>query len=477
MKNIVVVGAGITGLSAAYYLNKEIQTNKLPYQVVLVEATDRLGGKIQTIYRDGFVVEQGPDSWLAPKVAITNLIKDVGLGDQLVHSKPGAVLVCAENELHSMPGGSFFGVPVNTEEFLKAELISEAGKNRAVEDLDIPQTEIAPDEDIAMGAFFRRRLGDEMVNKLIEPLIAGIFAGNLDKMSMRALFPDFLNKEQEHGSLIAGMRAGIKAQQERAAKAPSKERPQGMPFVSVATGMTSVVQAIIEAMPEVQILKGNKVLDVVQSGERTYRIQLADGQSLHAESIVVATNHQAIPALFSGDESLRFFEEEMHSNSVVSVTMAFKKSAVKKDFDGASFIVSRTSDYGITACAWLHKKWDHVAPEDSVLVRAYVGKTGGLNDAMVGLSDAALEEIVLREVGKQVEFDGAPIFSIVNRWRESMPQYSVGHKQRVAEMREKVALDFPGVFFTGSPIDGIGMSDCVRQAKETSDEVLEFMGK
>ncbi|MDF2557451.1 MAG: hemY [Bacillales bacterium] len=470
-QNIVVIGGGLTGLTSAYYLNKKIKEENLPYQVILVEASSRLGGKLQTVYKDGFIIERGPDSWLSSKTAISELAKDVGMGDALTYNTPGKNYICARGKLYTTPGGAIFGIPTELMPFATSNLIPWAGKIRAGMDLFIPKTK-TDDGDIAMGPFFRRRLGNSLVENLIEPLISGIYAGDFEKMSIMATFPDLFLKEQKYGSLIVGMKAGRKPAPKPQTPTNTTGKPKGM-FLSLNTGLESLATAVEDKLSEIQILKDTCVENVEKNNDH-YVLKLSNNEVIQAQSIIVTTEHQSIPKMFSKYDFLNFFEE-MPATSVINVTMAFKKEAVEKDIDGGSLVVARTSGYNITSCSWNHKKWPHTTPKDHVLMRVYVGKSGSTNEDVLKLSDEKLEEIALNDVSKHIKLKEKPLFTVVTRWKEKMPQYTVGHKKRIEELKNISSEELPGVYFAGASFEGVGLADCVSQGKQAVDKVFNFL--
>src|SRR5690625_2578373 len=231
-KNILIVGGGITGLATAYYLKKEIQNQNLPYNIKLVEASDRLGGKIETVKKEGFTIERGPDSFLSRKPPTLNLIKSLGMEDQLVRNSTGQAYVLVKGKLHKIPLGSFMGIPIHLKPFLFSNLFSPQGKLRA--GLDLIKKKTAPQEDQSLGKFFRNRFGDELVENLIEPLLGGIYSGDLDKMSLMATFPEFYELEQTYGSLIKGLQA---TKPKPLTKKEKKHQPGG--FFALKNGFES----------------------------------------------------------------------------------------------------------------------------------------------------------------------------------------------------------------------------------------------
>ena len=203
-KKVVIIGGGITGLSAAFYMQKEAREKGLALDVLLVEASNRLGGKIQTVRRDGFIIERGPDSFLIRKKSIGILAKDLGIEDELVKNATGQAYIFVNGKLHPIPAGSVMGIPTKLGPFLKTELFSLSGKLRAAGDLVMPRSSTTGDQ--SLGSFFRRRLGGEVVENLIEPLLSGVYAGDIDHMSLKSTYPQFYEVEKKHRSLILGMK-------------------------------------------------------------------------------------------------------------------------------------------------------------------------------------------------------------------------------------------------------------------------------
>lgn len=219
-KRVVVVGGGITGITTAYYLQKEAREKSLSIEVKLIEASERLGGVIQTIKRDGFTIEKGPDSIIARKQSGMKLIKEVGLQDKVIANTAGKSYILVNGNLHLMPEGSFMGIPTRVTPFAFSGLFSPLGKLRAAWDFILPKGKKQVDQ--SLGGFFRRRLGDEVVENLIEPLLSGIYAGDIDNLSLMALFPNFYEIEQEHRSLVLGLKKTIPTPQKSTKKKPKK---------------------------------------------------------------------------------------------------------------------------------------------------------------------------------------------------------------------------------------------------------------
>ncbi|MBS4177496.1 protoporphyrinogen oxidase [Lederbergia citrea] len=463
-KKVVVIGGGITGLTAAYYLQKEYANQNQLVDVTLVEASHKLGGKIQTVYKDGFIIEKGPDSFLERKTSAAELAKDVGLENDLVNNTAGRAFVLVKDKLHPMPKGAVMGIPTKLGPFVTTDLFSVQGKMRAVGDFIMPRSKTEGDQ--SLGDFFRRRLGDEVVENLIEPLLSGIYAGDIDQLSLMSTFPQFYQVERDHRSLILGM----KKTTPQAPKNRLNSKNQGI-FLTLKGGLESLVDAIEDKMSPGSVMKGTRVLSVEKNND-AYEVSLNNGETLQADSIVVALPHLALADLFPEHEFLSNFKE-MPATSVATVAMAFDAEEIEDKLDGTGFVVSRNSDYTITACTWTHKKWPHTTPEGKVLLRCYVGRAG--EETVVDLSDAEIEKIVLDDLKETMNILATPEFTIVTRWKNAMPQYTVGHQERVKTMKAQVGANMPGVFVIGSSFEGLGLPDCIDQGKAAVEEVIEYL--
>ncbi|ALX48686.1 protoporphyrinogen oxidase [Lentibacillus amyloliquefaciens] len=463
MKKILIAGGGITGLSAAYYLQKEINEKDLPYEVRLVEAGNRLGGKIKTTRRNGYVIEQGPDSFLSRKQPGVKLVNELGLSNQLVKNGTGQSYILVDNRLHKMPKGSYMGIPVRVRPFLFSGIFSPVGKLRAGMDFAKPRGKTG---DQSLGTFFRRRFGNELVENLIEPLLSGIYAGDIDNMSIKATFPNFHQLEQEHRSLIKGLRKTTPKQPKQKKSGGKKE---GI-FYSFENGLETWVERLESVLGD-SVSLGVGV-DHVEKKAHGYHVLLSNGEVYKPDAVIMATPHNTLPNIFS---QFNVFDEfkDIPATSVANVAMAFDASAIERDIDGTGFVVSRNSDFRITACTWTHKKWPNAVPEGKALVRCYVGKPS--DQEVVDLSDEEITDIVMNDLNKTMNITEKPEFSVISRWKNAMPQYTVGHTERIANVRENMEENFPGVFIAGSSYEGVGIPDCIGQGEKAVNDVLDYL--
>lgn len=458
---VVIIGGGITGLTSAYYLQERIKKDNLPVEYQLIEASRRLGGKIQTIHKDGFTIEKGPQSFLDRKNSVTRLAEKVGLKDELIGNKHGHSYVLSNDKLYLIPEGAVIGVPTQLKPFILSGLFSFSGKIRAAADLIIPRSK--DKDDRSLGGFFRRRFGDEVVENLIEPLLSGIYAGDIDQLSLMATFPQFYEAEEKYRSLIIGARNNLFSHNDS-----NKDQ-----LLTFRNGLESLVEAIESKLKESSVLKGIRAEKIEkQSIDSGYEIFLNNGERLQADSVIFALPHFHLPQIFSG---YNFFEPFRHipATSVATVAMAFPEEVVENYVDCTNFVVSRNSDYTINACTWAHKMWPQSTPKGKVLLRSYIGRAG--DETVVDLSDSEIEQVVLDDLYKLFEISRKPDFTIVSRWKNALPQYTVGHNDRVKKLKENLQINLPGVFVTGSSFEGIGLPDCITQGESAVDDVLQYL--
>lgn len=463
MRNIVIIGGGITGLSAAFYLQQESKRKQEPIKLKLIEASERLGGKIKTMKRDGFTIEQGPDSLLSRKPAIVELTKELGLEDEMIFNETGSSFILVDGKLHPMPAGTFMGVPKEEKAIVDTEIFTEAGKKRALEELEIPKGE--PVEDQSLGLFMRRRFGDEAVNRLIAPMLAGIHSGDIDAMSLMAIYPLFYELEQKYGSVMKGL------QEHMPNKPVTKEKRSSGIFFTFKDGLETLVHQLHEKLAADTVSTGVAAEQIVKT-DFGYEIYLESGEKLAAEAVILATEHSAVPNLFCDHPFLQELKQ-IPAVSTANVVMAFDGDAIENDLDGTGFQVAREGDIEITACTWTNKKWPSTTPENKVLLRVYVGSPE--KQAFMKLSDEVLTELVLDELKKVMTIKADPQFTVVTRWKDARPQYQVGHRKFIQRIRDELSTQLPGIQIIGSSYDGAGIPDCVANGKKAALEALQFL--
>ncbi len=483
-RRIAIAGAGISGLSAAYYIQRFCLENGIAVQLTIYEPSEQLGGKIRTLHRDGCVIERGPDSFLARKLPMLELARELGLEGELTATNPQAkkTYILHKRKLHSMPEGLMLGIPTQIMPFLRTGLISPLGKARAALDLLLPRKAGKADE--ALGVFLSRRLGSEVLEHIAEPLLAGIYAGDTKELSLQSTFPQFQALEQDHRSIMIGMIRNKRQQRllrlknrptgthgttDRDGQIPLSQLASKSMFLTFRQGLATLVNALVTKLSEATIRTGIAVTEVSNS-DGHYNLKLSDGSEEKFDAVVLAVPNYAAVGMLP-----QLAEEQALINipyvSVANVVMAFRKSELTLSKDGSGFLVPRSEGLTITACTWTSVKWLHTAPDDMVLVRCYIGRSGATES--VESNDEQLTNRVRADLKQTLGIDAEPLFVEVTRWKDSMPQYPVGHLESLKQYREKLAGLMPGVYLTGSGYQGVGLPDCIGQAKQCAEKVVD----
>ncbi len=443
---IAIVGGGISGLSAAYTLQKL----GVPY--VLLEAERALGGVIRTELRDGFLLEGGPDAILAQKPEALALARELGLAERLVPTNPDdrSVYILHRGELHPLPEGMMLAVPTRLWPFLRSRLFSWPGKLRMGLDLVIPGRGGEADESIA--SFLRRRFGQEAVERLGEPLLAGIHSGDPERLSMLATFPRFRALEKKHGSLVRGMWA-----------APPSQRPAGEPppsaFYSLRGGLRELVDALVLRLPR-ESLWTRTVVRRVSREDGRYLLGLDHQGSLTAERVIVAAPGPRIaPALEGAAPEAARALAAIPFVSTATVLLGYRREQVLHHLGGYGMVVGPREGLRTTALSFVSSKFPCRAPEGHVLLRGFLG--GARDLRVLELRDEEMVQTVQEEMKQVLGLDGRPVMTRVFRWPAGTPQLEVGHLERMAAVERTLAQTAPGLLLTGAGVRSTGIPDSV----------------
>ncbi|WP_426446193.1 protoporphyrinogen oxidase [Paenibacillus sp. S-38] len=476
-KHIVIIGGGITGLTAAYTLNKRAARENRMLQLTLIERDARLGGAIRTLRRDGFVIEQGPDSFLSRKPETLLLAKELGLEDQLVGLNPaaGRSYMYRNGRLQPMPEGLSMGIPTRILPFLGTGLLSPTAKARAALDLMLPRRIGSGDEPL--GELIGRRMGREVADYLVGPILAGIYAGDVHQLSTAATFPQLLSLEARWRSLILGMLAS-KNMPKTTGRGPSgAELPphlHGSLFLTFRTGLAALVERLTEAL----IRRGTVIRQETSAASIRHgtepgsscRVTLSDGTELHADAVILAVPAHAAAKLLRGrSTSLNRSLASIHGVSVANVALGLDSSRLRAPLRGSGFVTPRGGGLRITACTWTSAKWPHTAPPGRLLLRAYLGHAG--DESHCELGNEVLTEAVCEDLGRILGEKIRPDFSVVSRHPDSMPQYLCGHLDRLQGIESELAAQWPNVVVAGKSYRGTGMPDCIRQGMEAAEKL------
>ena len=465
MTRTVIVGGGISGLATAYTLQERGLADS-----TLIESAPRWGGKITSFHENGFTIEGGPDSFITQKTAAIELCKRLGLEDQLVGSNSGksaATYIWSGRRLHRMPEGMMLMAPTMVLPFLRSRLISWPGKMRAGLEVFIPRARGDGDESLA--GFVRRRLGNELLNKIAGPLMGGIYAADPERMSLKSTFPIFLEMEKKNGSLLLGMmkRAKRPVKPEAGTRAPHGVKRPPM-FMTLRGGLQQLSDALVARLPGTNLRTGCRALAVSRYAER-YRIDLSDGSSLLAEDVVFATPSFVTADLVEQlDSALATRLRAIRYVSTATVSLGFRRSEVAHPLQGAGFIVPPSEGRRITACSWSSAKFNYRAPEDCVLLRVFIG--GALAEELAEQDEAALVQLAHEELQAILGISATPVLARAYRWSKANPQYDLGHEERVAEIERSLA-NLPGLHLAGAAYHGPGIPDCIQSGIKATEAI------
>ena len=473
--NIVIVGGGIAGLSAAYYA-----ANKDPNaHITLLESSNRWGGKITTdrvTFDDGtFIIEGGPDTFLATKPYATALCKELGLGERLHGTNPNKknTYVSNHNRLLPLPDGLAMMIPTNVQAILKSQLVSWFGKARMGLDFLLPAKNISEDE--SLGAFVSRRLGREAYENLIEPLMSGIYAGDGDALSLASTFPYLRDLETKYGSLARGalqMRKKSVGAQSLQTLHRRQESSDSIPgsrsaFLTPTTGLAEIVEALVAHLQNIDLRLDTRVLRITNYESR-YQVELEDGSSLDSDSVILAT-----PAFVSGtllaslDPELASALQSIPYASTATISLAYRQNDLPRDLDGYGYIIPRREGRRALACTWTSTKFPHRAPEGYALIRVFVGRAG----ENISWNEKELLALAKEELNLTLGITAEPIVSRVFVWENAMPQYNLGHPD-ILKRIDTALENHPGLALAGNGYRGIGIPDCIHSGDLAVEKIL-----
>ncbi len=449
---VAVVGGGVAGLAAAHRL-----VERGARDVVLLEASDRLGGSIATERRGGFTIEAGADSFLTEKPWAAELCRRLGV--PLVGTREGErrTYVVHDGRIEPLPEGFLLLAPTDLRALAASPLFSWRGKLRMALDLVLPRRADAADESLAH--FVRRRFGREALERVAEPLAGGIYTADAERLSLAATMPRFRELERRHGSVIRGLRAEAGASRAAGARYSL--------FAAPADGMGALVEALARRLPEGAVRLRSPVGTLAPDGA-TWRLRAGD-EALTADALVLAAPAWAAATLLAPlDADLGRLLRTIEYASSATVTLAYPSAAVPGP-RGFGFVVPAVERRALIACTWASRKFPGRAPEGHELVRAFVG--GALRPDLLGRDDAALVEVVRDELRTLAGITAVPELSRVHRHRVAMPQYLVGHLERVAAIEARAAA-LPALALAGAAYRGVGVPDCVRSGEGAADRLL-----
>ncbi len=464
-RRLVVVGGGIGGLAAAHRAAELARERGEPVELTLVESRARLGGTIATERADGFLIESGPDSFLSEKPWALALCRRLGVEDRLVRTDDRfrKTFVLLHGRLHALPEGFQLLAPTRLAPFLRSRLLSWPGKLRMGLDLVLPRG-VADDE--SLGAFVRRRLGREALERIAQPLVAGIYTADPDTLSLAATMPRFLELERRQRSVTLALWRAARREPQAAAGASGARWSL---FVTFREGMEELVRVLGDRLPPGSVRLEETVTGIERRGEG-WRLGLLDGGGIDADAVVLAGEaHRAARLLRYVDPALAQLLAEIPYASSATVTLGYARAAVPHPLDGFGFVVPRIERRPILACTFSSVKYPGRAPEGFVLLRVFIG--GATNEGVLDGADDALVTLARDELGRVLGVAAPPVLTRVARHPAAMPQYVVGHLARVEAIERAVAAR-PGLALAGGAYRGVGIADCIRSGESAVERLL-----
>jgi oxygen-dependent protoporphyrinogen oxidase len=463
--HVVIIGGGITGLSAAWRLQREAALRSVPVRYTLLEAADRWGGKIGSERIEGVgggstVIEAGPDSFLTRKPWALTLARELGLDVhlQFLDARGLRTYILLRGQLVPLPAGWNLLAPTQWAPLLRSPLFSWRGKARiCLEPLILPRRDDAGE---SLCQFVRRRLGAEALDHAAEPLMAGVYNAPADELSLRATFPQFAALERDYGSVIRGLRAARQ-------KSATEDIP---PFVSFDAGAEALVQRLVARLDGDLRLR-RRVVDVARNAAGGYEVRQRDGAQLHADAVILASPASVSAHILreSAPDAANLLAG-IGSSGIGSLYLGFRRGDVPHPLDGAGVVIPSTEGRRIDGMTWVSSKWPARAPKDLALLRVFFG--GPATRESLELDDAALLALVRDELAAILGVQAAPLFQRVFRVRDGYPRYTVGHLERVEAIERALPV---GLHMAGASYRGVGVPDCVRQGQEAASHVLSAL--
>ena len=492
MKHIVIIGGGISGLAAAHRLTELSKDRKQPIQITLLEAGSRLGGVIQTEHRDGFLLERGPDSFISEKPEALALTHRLDLDAQLIQTNPQhrRSFIVKRGRLRPVPEGFQLLAPTRIWPFITTDIFSLAGKLRMSADLLLPRKSangnIDEPEDESLANFVRRRLGREALERMAQPMVGGIYTADPENLSLRATMPRFLEMEREHRSIILGM--WRKGRLQTAGEQAGTSGARYSLFLSFERGMQALVDSLAGRIADCQLpiadtrqamqahIRLNARVESIKRNAATkdqgpnWIVVTDRGDSLAADAICLALPAFAAASLLRDvNEQLAKKLDRISYASTATINLGYRRADIRHPLDGFGFVVPFIERRSLIACTFSNIKFAGRAPDNHVLLRAFVG--GALQPEMFVLEETEMLNRVKRDLRDLLGVENEPIFTEVAKWEKSMPQYEVGHLGRVKSI-ENALQQLPGLALAGNSYHGAGIPDCIGSGESAAEQLI-----
>ncbi|HJQ34198.1 MAG TPA: protoporphyrinogen oxidase [Pyrinomonadaceae bacterium] len=485
-RRVVIVGGGVSGLAAAHRLlelQDSAERGRAPLEILLLEASGRVGGTVRTYRREGFLLEGGPDSFISEKPEALALARRLGLADRIIQTneRHRRSFVVRGGRLRPTPEGFQLLAPSRMLPFLTTDIFTWRGKARMALDLVLPRRKTnGREDDESLAAFVRRRLGREALERMAQPMVGGIYTADPEALSLRATMPRFLEMERRHRSLILAMwRAGRRAEEDaRHGRGASGARYSL--FLSFDEGTQVLTDALAARLPAESIRLNTRVESLsygrggAAGGGRRWLLRTSGGEEIDADAVCLALPAYASARLLHDvDDILAEELDAVPYASTATVNLAYRREDIPHPLDGFGFVVPFVERRATLACTFSSVKFHARAPEGHALLRAFVG--GALQPEMFELEESAMVEAVRRDLGDLLGVSAPPLFAHVEKWPRSMAQYHLGHAARVARIRARLA-EHAALAVCGNAFEGAGLPDCVRGGEAAANDIFKNIG-
>ncbi|WP_042479175.1 protoporphyrinogen oxidase [Bacillus ndiopicus] len=458
MKTIVVIGGGITGLSTMHYLTQQIQEQNIDAKLILIEGNHELGGKIRSQQMGEFTMETGADSIVARHPGVLDLVREVQFEEELVYNATGISYIHTNNELHAIPSGSTFGIPMSKESLMASTLLTDEEKKRVLQDAEIPNDRFTKESSI--GEFLEYFLGGGIVKKQIAPVLAGVYSGDLYELSVASTLPYLVDYKNNYGSIMAG----FKAHREQFEKAADKK------FISFRQGMSAFIHHIEKSLTKVQFLKGIEAISLMKEEEH-YKITLSTGQIVEADITVLAVPNETVKQLLINEQLTQHFEQ-FTNGSAITLYAGFNVPDSVLPADGTGFIVSHNSDLQCNASTWTSRKWAHTSENGNLLVRLFYKDSNPRYEELAAMSDEQLTKVALQDIKLSLNIEDEPIVVNVTKWINKMPRYDLAHRDALQTVEQGLEEHYPNVLLAGCSYYGVGIGACIQNGRDTAGKVM-----
>jgi len=472
--HVVIIGGGISGLATAFFVTEEAEKHQLALQCTVVERDARWGGKILTNRQEDLLIEGGPDSFLTSKPWALALCRTLGLEDQLIptNTENNQTFSFCRGALRELPQGLLAFRPQRVDTLASSGLLSWGGLLRMGAERVWPKSS-ARFSDESLGSFFRRRFGAEAFDYLIEPLVAGIYAGDADELSIEATFPRFRELEAQYGSVIKGMRTA----QAKAKIAPKSPGVSPSLFMTLRNGLGQLIEVLVNTLTDrgVHLLTGSGCREVQPTAFNDGRYQVSlDNQDLLTADVVVLTTptYQTAQMIRTIQPEVANLLDMIPYTSTATISMTYPTDAVAQHIRGFGFVVPRKEQRPLLAATWTSLKWPYRSQKGETLIRCYVGGRG--REHILEYDDRKIVESVRQELQGIVGITTPPTYTEIHRWIRGMPQYVIGHQARLASIKELMS-PWPKLHLSGAGLYGIGIPDCIREGNRVAGNLVQSL--